>query len=151
VVDGNLQSPSLHCYFAIDNRIGLAQALASQEPTRNFVRQVTGSNLWVLTRGGLGTDFRGLPDGERLRSLMADLRAAFEYVLVDVPPLSNFSDAAMFARLSDGVVLVLESCSTRRECARKAKVRLESAGVRVLGAVLNKRTFPIPQSLYDRL
>jgi len=52
---------------------------------------------------------------------------------------------------TDGLVLVLKANSSRRETARGAIHDLRTAKVRVLGAVLNQRTFPIPQSIYDRL
>jgi Mrp family chromosome partitioning ATPase len=48
-------------------------------------------------------------------------------------------------------VLVLKANSSRRESARGAVHDLRAAKVKVLGAVLNQRTFPIPQSIYDKL
>jgi len=47
--------------------------------------------------------------------------------------------------------LVVEANLTRREVARKAKESLESANVRLLGAVLNNRTFPIPETIYRNI
>jgi len=52
---------------------------------------------------------------------------------------------------AEGVILVLKANSSRRDVARKAVQDLKNAGVRILGAVLNQRTFPIPQALYDKL
>ena len=57
----------------------------------------------------------------------------------------------MLARNAEGVVLVLRANSSRREAARKAVRDLEAANVRVLGAVLNHRTFPVPESIYRKL
>jgi len=54
-------------------------------------------------------------------------------------------------QLADGVVLIVSANSTREEAGRKAKESLEMAGSRLLGAVLNNRTYPIPQPIYDRL
>jgi len=45
----------------------------------------------------------------------------------------------------------LQANTTRRETARKVKQEMEAASVRLLGAVLNERTFPIPESIYSRL
>jgi protein-tyrosine kinase len=53
--------------------------------------------------------------------------------------------------MADGVILILEAHATRRESARRAKESLQAAGVKILGAVLNKRTYPIPEALYKRL
>jgi Mrp family chromosome partitioning ATPase len=47
--------------------------------------------------------------------------------------------------------MVLEANSTRRITARKAKKTLEDGNVRVLGTVLNNRTFPIPEKIYRLL
>jgi len=49
------------------------------------------------------------------------------------------------------VVLVLKANSSRREAARKAVQDLQNAGARILGAILNQRTFPIPQAIYTKL
>jgi Mrp family chromosome partitioning ATPase len=57
----------------------------------------------------------------------------------------------MLGQASDGVVLVLAEQETRKESARQAIEELRKSSVRILGAVLNKRTFPIPQKIYDRL
>ncbi len=53
--------------------------------------------------------------------------------------------------VSDGAVLVLKANSSRKETARNAVQELQTAKVRVLGAVLNQRTFPIPDAIYNRL
>jgi Mrp family chromosome partitioning ATPase len=47
--------------------------------------------------------------------------------------------------------VVLQANATRRETARKLKLDMQSSNVRLLGAVLNDRTFPIPDSIYSRL
>ncbi len=82
---------------------------------------------------------------------MAELRSHFDYVLVDAPPLSASNDAIALGAASDGVVIVLKAHASRRETARKAVEDLKAANVRVLGAVLNQRTFPVPDGLYSKL
>jgi Mrp family chromosome partitioning ATPase len=47
--------------------------------------------------------------------------------------------------------LVVEANHNRRDTVRRAKEQMESAQVRLLGAVLDQRTFPIPEGLYRRL
>ena len=50
--------------------------------------------------------------------------------------------------MADGIILVVGSNLTRRESARIAKESFEAAGIPIIGAVLNKRTYPIPEALY---
>jgi Mrp family chromosome partitioning ATPase len=86
-----------------------------------------------------------------MKERIAELRSAFDYVLIDAPPLNSYADAMVFGRLADGIVLVLEANATRREAALRVMERLQATRIPVLGAVLNKRTFPIPSAIYKRL
>jgi capsular exopolysaccharide synthesis family protein len=148
VVDANLRTPFLHEHFRTDNLCGLADAVLGSGPIRNFAHQLNGGNLWLITCGSRTTDPHTLLTSNRLQSRLAELRAEFDYVLLDGPPLNLYADATLLGRLAEGAVLVLQANSTRREAARKAKESLGSAKVHLLGAVLNKRTFPIPGALY---
>ena len=150
VVDANLRTPSLHRFFGIENTCGLAEAVMQPGPMRSFAQQISGSNLWVLTTGALPLQSPAAAlSSEAMRQRMADLRAEFEYVLIDTPPTNLYADASTMGRLSDGLILVLQGNATRREAAGKAKEGLALANVRLLGAILNKRTYPIPQRFYN--
>jgi protein-tyrosine kinase len=151
VVDANLRDPSLHDYFGLENSAGLVEALEQSGPVRSFAQQVDGGRLWVMTAGSRTSNVHGLLGSEALRNRVAELRSEFDNVLVDSPPVNLYADACGLGKLADGVILVLESNATRREAARKAKETLEGAHVKLLGAVLNKRRFPVPDSIYGRV
>lgn len=151
VVDANLRTPSLHNYFNLDNRTGLANAMVQAGPIQSFAQRVPETNLWVLPAGSSKVEASALFSSDALQGRMAELRSEFNHVLVDAPPLNRYTDGIMLGRASDGLLLVLESNTTRRESARNVIDNVKSSNVRLLGAVLNKRTFPIPQNLYDRL
>ena len=72
-------------------------------------------------------------------------------MLIDSPPLNTYSDGVAVGQMADGLVLVLEANSTRRDAAAKIAENLRASQIRILAAVLNKRTFPIPGSLYNLL
>ncbi|HTR45912.1 MAG TPA: CpsD/CapB family tyrosine-protein kinase [Verrucomicrobiae bacterium] len=151
VVDANLRSPSLHTHFDAERRAGFAEAMKDAAPVRDFLRATCCSHLWLMTSGGTGREPNGALNPDRLRSRLADLRLEFDYVLLDTPPITAFADAALIGRLTDGVILVVASNGTRRDAARVAKESFEAANVPILGAVLNRRTYPIPEALYRRL
>jgi capsular exopolysaccharide synthesis family protein len=151
VVDANFHAPFLHEYFRRDNSKGLADAILEPGPIRNYAHQLDGGNLWLITCGSRPTDPHTLLNSDRLQPRLAELKAEFDYVLIDAPPMNLYTDAALLGRLADGVVLVVQANSTYRQVARKAKESLDSAKVRLLGTVLNKRTFPVPESLYRKL
>jgi Mrp family chromosome partitioning ATPase len=151
VVDCNLRSPRLHQQFGLENHYGLSDALHSSGPVRQYARQLSRSNLWLLSCGSSADDWQTLLVSDRMRQRMTELCAAFDYLLIDAPPLGTCNDAILLGGLSDGVVLVLKANSSRRERARQAVQELRAANVPIFGAVLNQRTFPIPESIYRRL
>jgi Mrp family chromosome partitioning ATPase len=71
--------------------------------------------------------------------------------VLQAPPASSSADALVLGKLTDGVVLVIAANSTRRETTRQVKDSFDAAEVRLLGAVLDERTFPIPEGLYRKL
>ncbi len=151
IVDCNLNSPSLHQQFGVENHYGLADALVGDAPIREYARQLSRQNLWMVSCGGANGDVQQLLASGRMRSRIAELRAEFDYVLLDVAPMNVANDALMLGGLLDGVVLVIKANTTRRDSAREAVQQLRASNVRVLGVVMNQRTFPIPEKIYKRL
>jgi len=147
LVDANLRTPRLHEQFGVANHYGLSDALLQSEPINAFVAQLSRPNLAMVSCGGAVEKAQGLLTSNRMSACLGELRSIFDYVLVD----ASAKEAVVLGAASDGVVLVLKANSSRRETARSVVYELQAANVRVLGAVLNQRTFPIPEALYKRL
>ena len=79
------------------------------------------------------------------------LKSVFDYVLIDCSPIGHDATAASLAPISDGVVLVVEAGRTRRSHIQFSEQILRSAHGKVVGYVLNKRRYLIPDWLYARL
>jgi Mrp family chromosome partitioning ATPase len=151
LVDSNLRYPSLHLCLGVENSKGLGEALESTAPIREYLRKPAGDGPWRLSSGLVSSPLRGVMNSSRLAARLGELRQEFRYILMDSAPVNVFSDAISLGQAADGVVLVLSANSTRKEAGRKAKESFEMSGARLLGAVLNNRTYPIPQGIYERL
>ncbi len=151
LVDANLRHPGLHEQFAIENHFGLADALQGTEPLLNYARSMSRTNLWLVSCGSSPEAALPLLSSDRMRQRIAELRSGVDYVLIDASAMNVSNDATVLAAAADGVVMVLKANSSRRETVRKAVQDMQAAHVRVLGAVLNQRTFPIPDAIYNRL
>jgi Mrp family chromosome partitioning ATPase len=151
LVEANFRSPALPDLFGTTNHYGLTDAILQKGPIGPFAKLVNDDNLWLLSSGSLAADSPNLLTSDRLNERVAELREEFAFVIIDAPPLTRYSDALVLGQLSDGLVLVLEADSTRREAAAVAAATLRSANITILAAVLNKRTFPIPEAIYKRL
>jgi capsular exopolysaccharide synthesis family protein len=151
LVDANLRNPGLHQQFEAENIYGLSDALRKRESIRSFAQPLSCPRLWMIGSGSEAEEGQSLLSSDRMRQRITELRSEFEYILIDTPAISSSNDATVLGASVDGLVLVLKANSSRRESARGAIHDLRTAKVRVLGAVLNQRTFPIPQAIYDKL
>ena len=149
VVDANLHSPFLHQLAGTRPSPGFAEAISAPGTIREFALEL--GSLWFVPAGSYCTENQHVFASDHLRSRIRELREEFEHVLIDAAPISATADAVLLGQMTDGVVLVLEANATRRETARLAKEMLEGANVQLLGAVLNNRTYPIPEVLYRKL
>ena len=75
----------------------------------------------------------------------------YKVVVFDMPPVWDPGFSARLASQVDGVILVLEAEKVRWEVARQAKEFLGQTNANLVGAVLNKRQFHIPEWMYKRL
>jgi len=151
VIDANFHSPFLHHYFAVHNRRGFSNAVLEAGPIGEFACRLPESNLSLLPAGSRCGDVPAIWQSERLRTRMAELREEFPYVLFYGPPAILQIDSTLLGQLADGAIVIVESGITRRETARKVTKSMAAAKVNILGAVMNNRTFPIPESLYRKL
>jgi Mrp family chromosome partitioning ATPase len=141
----------LHEYFGVENLNGLAEATVESGPIQNFAQQIPEPDLWLMPSGKAAAQLRFPTMADGLRVRMEELRKTFRYVVIHSGPLRLETSAMLLSRWTDGVVLVVEANSTRRDAARRVKGILAAAHVSVLGVVLNNRTFPIPDAIYHRL
>jgi polysaccharide biosynthesis transport protein len=100
---------------------------ASQVPTLHIV---PGRRLAASP-----TDLLASP---RMATFMAELRARYDHIVLDSPPLLGMSDSRFAARLADAVVFVVRWSKTREEVARKALDILRDSGAPVAGTVLTQ-------------
>lgn len=151
LVDGNVRAPGLYRQFGFQVGAVNGGSASADVSVRGSLQNLNGGNLWLMGSRPLCASWGVLLDADRLQGRVAELKADFNYVLVDTAPVNSYADSVLMGRLTDGLVLVLQANATRRQQARKAKDSLEAANVAVLGAVLNRRTFPIPSAFYSRV
>lgn len=150
LVDANLRSPSLHAQFGLEMAKGVLDVMLNETPSERLAHPVGSSGLRLVMAGSCEPQTNVLQSSGVSR-IIAGLSEKFDYVLIHSPNVNHYTDVFTVGRLSDGVVVVIEANTTRRETARRVSESLKSAGVAVLGAVLNNRTYPIPNAIYKLL
>ncbi len=144
LIDGDLRRPALHSLFKIESSPGLSEGLFSEEQ-QLAVRQVS-PRLGVLTAGRPNLDpIAGLTSPRMLR-VVEEAREAFDWVIIDTPPVAVLPDANLLAAMADGAILVVRADSTPWDMAQRA---VQAIGRdRLLGVVLNHSNAPLGDTSY---
>jgi capsular exopolysaccharide synthesis family protein len=149
IIDCNVRSPDIHRRFGLED-VGLDEHLKGQLPIEQALLNTLVPNLYVMPLGAGLTSLAAL-NQDRFAEFLSGLRSRFEYVLIDSAPVGINPETTILCEKVDAVVMVVLHGSTRREVVRRSKETIERAGGKILGVILNKRKFPIPEFLYRRL
>jgi len=139
LIDADLRRPSLARTFGIPSIPGLSDGLLRDFDGKLPLQQVS-DRLSVLPAGRSTPDPMAGLTSERMKQLVTEARAAFDWVILDTPPIGLMTDASLLASIADGTVLVVKANSTPFDMVRRA---VEALGQkRLLGVVLNRATTP---------
>lgn len=151
LVDANFRSPRLHELFGVPNEGGLADVLTGGRDLASAAVRLGDEHLFLLPSGTTTTSPGALVTVTRFTRFLSEAKERYALVLVDAAPILPYAETAIIASVCDGVALVVESERTKREIVKRAKTALEEAHGRVLGVVLNRRRYVIPEFLYRYL
>jgi len=145
IIDADLRRPRMHTIFGIEKNEGFGELMtyarangnrsAGQVPT---VCQTQIDGVFVLPAGTTGDVNLGqVFHSPEIPALLAKLTKEFDLILIDTPPMIQFSDARLMARFADGLILVVRSGVTARDSALAAREQLAQDNINVLGTILN--------------
>lgn len=117
---------------------GLSHYLSAQCNLDEAVYSTDIKNLCVIVAGPTPPNPAELLGGKRFAGAVQSLRNAFDYVIIDTPPLGSVIDCAVISTSCDGIVMVIASGEISLKAAHSVKRQIEKTGCPLLGVVLNK-------------
>lgn len=138
LVDADMRSPSIHHMTQLSNARGLSNYLSGENDVSTLIQTFGTTNLFVMAAGPQPPSAAELLASDRLGTLLAELNAAFDFVVIDGPPVMGIADAPLVGSRVEGTVFVIEAHATTKGTARVAIGRMQSSHVPILGAVLTK-------------
>ena len=151
LIEGNMSSPRIHELFNIDTVPGLSDLLISRANLNETMRKTEFKNLTIIPSGSDISKKLDVFETERLQDLLGSLKKDFDYVIVDGQSVSGSSDVSIISKYFDGIVFVVECEKTRWEVLQQSKEKIKGVGGKILGVVLNKRIYYIPEKLYGKI
>jgi capsular exopolysaccharide synthesis family protein len=150
LIDANLRAPRLHELFNLPKEKGLAEVLQEKIPWTDALHPCQIPNLSVITSGEKVINPFPLLESDIGEKIIQELREHFDYIILDSCAINSHPDTILLGSKVDGLVLVVQADKTRIESIQRARDIL-SESVCILGVVLNRRNYYIPQAIYRRL
>lgn len=140
IIDADLRKPKLHSVFNLDNKTGLSTFLSGNVDSISsdkLIKTIPIKGISMITSGPIAPNPAELLFSERMKALINDLYARFNFVIIDAPPLMGMPDSISLSTLVDGTILVIRAGKTPRAALLESRRLLDSVNARLLGVILN--------------
>ena len=138
MVDADMREPMVHKLLGMRPRQGFGDLITSDAPVESVVVSTPIPGLSAILCGEIPANPAELFGSERMRQVLAELKAKYDCVIVDSPPVLPVADTIHMAGFADGVVLIVEAARTGRKKIQRAVQLLNNANASVMGFMLNK-------------
>lgn len=134
LIDADLRRPAIANIADVTTSLGLSEALKARSEQKLAILQLT-PRLTLLPAGRPDPDPLGGLTSPRMRRILQEAEARFDWVILDVPPVGPMADATLLGEMVDGTLFVVRAGRTQYPIVKKA---IEALGrERILGVVLN--------------
>jgi capsular exopolysaccharide synthesis family protein len=148
LVEGDLRRPTLANRFGLGSLPGLVDALSGQRTLNEVIYQLEPTGLCVIPAGHPPENPLELMQSGRAAAALAALSQFFEWVMVDSPPVLPLADTILWAKLTDGIILVAREGKTEKQQLMKGLELLDTS--KILGMVLNASSSTDHRNYYQR-
>jgi tyrosine-protein kinase len=135
LMEADLHRPSVLTALGLDWIPGLSEVLQGAESPFSVIRHIEPLAFYLMSAGRSLEHPSEMFQGERFSSVLQDLKASFDCILLDCPPAFPLADVVALKAHAEGVLLVARAGATPREAVRET-IQLFKPGL-VLGLVLN--------------
>lgn len=143
VIEADMRLPTFSKRLGLNNAKGISNLLAGL-CTGADVLQKSGlhRNLWVIPAGDIPPNPSELLGSEQMRITLEVLSKDFDYILLDLPPVTAVSDPLVVSKLVSGMVLVVRQNYSSRRFLTEAVRQLRFADAKLLGFVMTGANAP---------
>jgi capsular exopolysaccharide synthesis family protein len=135
VLEGDLRRPSLSKMFGLGKNPGLCEWLRGGHSLTASIYRLEEANLWILPAGSSPSNALELLQSGRLSTLMDQLSAWFDWIVIDSPPVLPLADTSVWMRLADGILLTTRQGTTQKRQLQRGLEAIESK--KLIGALVN--------------
>jgi len=139
LVDANLDNPSLHNWFNIDNKTGLTNVILQEESIHLHSNYTYISGLTLLTTGPTLYDNSEVWSSQGIKKLISDWKMRYDLIIFETQAFLVASDSQILSQYCDDIILVLKKNSTKRYEVITTKKTLDAGNKNILGVIYQAR------------
>ena len=136
VIDCDMRKPQIHNIFGVDNLVGLSNVLGGFAKVTEAIHVLDEEKISIITSGHIPPNPAELLSSERMKGLLEELSASYDYIFIDTPPVNLVTDATVLSSYLSGMILVTKQSQSTHKDLQLALGKLELAKAKVLGLVL---------------
>ena len=147
LIEGDMRLPTMAGRLGLQPSPGLSNLIVGMSGIRDVLQvykvQEEGKNtvsFHVLVSGAIPPNPSELLGSKRMSTFLKSLRAAYDYVILDLPPVTVVTDAVLASKLVDGMVVVVRNNRAVRGALAETIRQLRLVDARILGFVFNGAT-----------
>ena len=137
LIDADLRRAALCDLLDVPEGPGLSDVLKNEANVDEIVIPVQGGTFHLLAAGTPIDDTSRILQGRNFAILIAQLRQRYDMIIIDSPPILPVPDGLILGRWTDGALLAARFEVSRSPQVERARRQLDSAGIPVLGTVIN--------------
>lgn len=137
LIDADMRRPSVTSKLGIKNGYGLSNYLAGQKSLNECIKENKRYGIDIMPSGAVPPDPTWLLQSERFGELIGAVKEAYDYVIIDLPPVTTVADAYIIAEHIDGYLLVVRSGKTDRRAVEDMLEQLRMADADIIGFINN--------------
>lgn len=136
LLEADLRRPTIASKLGLARTPGLSNLLVTRSDYHEMVQQCPASPaMHIITSGDVPPNPSELIGSNRMEQLIERLRQEYDYIIIDMPPVTAVSDAIVASKLLDGVVMVVRAGVADQQMLAEAMRQLGMVDVRILGFV----------------
>ena len=136
LLECDLRRPSVGSKLGVARAPGLTNLLVSKEDYREYIQHCElAPELDILTSGDVPPNPSELLASNRMAKLMDQLRKDYDYIVVDLPPVTVVSDTLAASHILDGIVMVVRDGVSDNQMLAEAMRQLKMVNIRLLGFI----------------
>ncbi len=139
LIDGDLRIPSVAKKMNIPSSPGLTDVLMGKNT--HSIKEFKSSVLdtwYIMPSGDIPPNPSELLGSKRMATALEQLKEAFDYIIIDLPPVNIVSDALSIANLITGMIIVIREEYTEKKELERCFRQLKLSNVNILGCVMNE-------------